>query len=243
MNIYFVSDVHIKEDNDEASVLFRKFLKEAYKSDAVILLGDIFDLIVGGHQNWFDKFPKTFQEISKLSQSTKVYYIEGNHDFLMQELFKQKLEKVTHISGDLVLKSHEKSIRFSHGDDVEIENMNYRIYKKLINNQFIEFLANKVVPVKVVSMIGDKASKESAKKSRRYSMSEEYESKIKEKFRQSAEAYFKKLNDFNILACGHSHVKDMWNEGQFTYVNNGYFMKEKTYATIEDGVISFKNLV
>ncbi len=242
MNIYFVSDVHIKEDNDEASVLFRKFLKEAHKADIVILLGDIFDLIVGGHQDWLEKFPKTFQEISILSQSKKIYYIEGNHDFLMQDLFKQKLDKVIHICGDLILKSNDKTIRFSHGDDVEIDNNNYKIYKKIINNSFIEFLANKVVPVAIVSLIGDKASKESAKKSRRYSMNKEYEDKIQKKFRDSARAYFKRYNDFEILACGHSHVKDIWDHGQFTYINNGYFMKEKTYAIIKDGVVSFQTL-
>ena len=83
MNIYFVSDVHIKEDNDEASVLFRKFLDEAKNSDVIVLLGDIFDLVVGGHFDWIEKFPQSFKKISEISKTKKTYFIEGNHDFLV----------------------------------------------------------------------------------------------------------------------------------------------------------------
>lgn len=244
MNIYFVSDVHIKEDNDEASVLFRKFLDEANQADVIVLLGDIFDLVVGGHFDWLEKYPKTFKKISEISKSKKVYFIEGNHDFLLGNLFTNPLLKnINHVSGDLVLHEESVTIRFSHGDDVEIENDNYRTYKKLIKNNFIELLANRIVPVRLISKIGDKASKESAKKSRRYSLDESYVNKIHQKFRDSAQEYYKKNKDFNILACGHSHVKDLWVNDNFTYVNNGYFLNEKTYAAIENGVVKFKTLV
>ncbi|PIR31061.1 MAG: hypothetical protein COV38_02225 [Bdellovibrionales bacterium CG11_big_fil_rev_8_21_14_0_20_38_13] len=244
MNIYFVSDVHIKEDNDEASVLFRKFLDEAKNSDVIVLLGDIFDLVVGGHFDWIEKFPQSFKKISEISKTKKTYFIEGNHDFLVGNLFNHPLMKdITHVSGDLVLHDDEVTIRFSHGDDVEIDNKNYRTYKKLIKNSFTEILANKVVPVSFISKIGNKASKESAKKSRRYSMDESYTAKIHQKFRDSAQEYHQKHSDFSILACGHSHVKDLWIKDDFTYVNNGYFLNEKTYAAIENGVVSFKSLI
>lgn len=244
MNIYFVSDVHIKNDDDEASILFRKFLDEANSADIIVLLGDIFDLVVGGHFDWLVRFPKTFKKISEISTNKKIYYIEGNHDFLIKNLFNHPLlQNVSHIDTDLLLNDGELSIRFSHGDDVEIDNESYRTYKRMIKNKFISFLANKVVPVSIISKIGNKASHESAKKSRRYSMDESYEKSIKEKFRASAMEYYEKIGDFKILACGHSHVKDHWNEGRFTYVNNGYFLTEKSYAVIENGAVKFRSLI
>lgn len=245
MRICSVSDVHIKREDDEAAQLFAKFLDRAESYDHVVLLGDIFDLVVGGGADWLDKFPKTFKKLEKLSQKTQIHFIEGNHDFHLRRLFEtSSLKKIKHYDGDFVLKESDCEIRFSHGDDVEVENPNYRRYKKIIKNRFIEMLASELVSVKFISAIGERASAASAKRSRRYEVGPEQQARIREKFRRSADDYYKKLGPFDLLVCGHSHVKDSWNSTLgFHYANNGYFLQEKTFAAITDGKVDFIDLV
>ena len=81
-------------------------------------------------------------------------------------------------------------------------------------------------------------------KHERYEVTIEQQNRIQDKFRRSADDYYKKVESFEILVCGHSHVKDNWqSELGFRYVNNGYFLKEKTFAVIEDGKVKFESLI
>tara|TARA_R110000868_G_scaffold55424_6_gene172328 strand:+ start:2018 stop:2755 length:738 start_codon:yes stop_codon:yes gene_type:complete len=244
MIIHSVSDVHIKKEGDAAAFLFEQFLNQSKSADIIILLGDIFDLIVGGDQAWIERYPKTFKNLSELSKTKKIFYVEGNHDFHMKRLFDQgPLERIQHISGDLILKDSGVKICFSHGDDVEIDNKSYQSYKKIIQHRFIEFLASEFVPVKRIAQIGEYASAQSAKRSRRYEVSESHIQMIKDKFRTSAENYFQKSTGFDLLMCGHSHVKDLWqSELGFTYANNGYFQAERSFAAITNGKVEFRSI-
>lgn len=245
MRICSVSDVHIKREGDEAAQLFAKFLKSAENFDHVVLLGDIFDLVVGGGADWLKKFPQTFKLLEDLSHKTQIHFIEGNHDFHLRRLFETKpLSKIKHYDGDFLLENGPLRLRFSHGDDVEVENPSYRRYKKIIKNRFIEMLASEFVPVKLISAIGERASAASAKRSRRYEVGPKQQARIKDKFRRSADHYYKKMGPFDLLLCGHSHVKDSWDSALgFHYANNGYFLQEKTFAAIIDGKVDFVKLV
>lgn len=240
MKIYCVSDVHIKEEEDEASLLFSRFLVRCQEADVVVLLGDIFDLLVGGGKDWFEIFPKTFAQLQKLAVEKPVYYLEGNHDFHLTQLF-ESLKPIKYLKHDLIIKDQGKLIRFSHGDDVEIDNPAYERYRKIIKSRFIEMLAEEFVPVKYIQAIGQKASQESAKRSKRYEVTSEQKRIVSDKFRRSADAYYNKHQKFDVLVCGHSHVKDCWqSELGFCYVNNGYFMAEKSFAVIENGEVRFE---
>ena len=66
---------------------------------------------------------------------------------------------------------------------------------------------------------------------------------VRENFRQSAEVFYTKV-PFDIIVCGHSHVKDHYvSTNGFEYVNNGYAQHTQTYISIVDGNISFKDIV
>src|SRR5690606_5357910 len=121
MIIYCVSDVHIKKERDPACLLFWRFLDQCEHAEVVVLLGDIFDLLVGGQEDWKIYFPETFSRLEQLARKKPVYYLEGNHDFHLKNLF----TSVRHLNEDLVLKEDQLSMRFSHGDDVEIDNEAY----------------------------------------------------------------------------------------------------------------------
>ena len=58
MKCAFISDLHIKTSDDDAAKLFVAFCrsKETLDSNKVILLGDIFDFLVGDHSGYTKKY-------------------------------------------------------------------------------------------------------------------------------------------------------------------------------------------
>ena len=68
MKFAAISDVHIKRAGDPAEVLLLAFLRnpDVQSSDVIFLLGDIFDLMIGPHTQYFVRYQAYFDEIKKL---------------------------------------------------------------------------------------------------------------------------------------------------------------------------------
>lgn len=254
MKISSISDVHVKLSSDDNFVLLKKFLtnKNVRNSDYVILNGDIFDILIGGKKKYFKKYKPFFEEILELVNSgVKVVYIEGNHDFHVSRLMKY-VRKKYNLSSECFI--HQKSsfeidsklgkLLFTHGDDIEIDNESYRAYKKKINNPFVKFLGDFIVPFSLIEWIGHRASDESRKENlARYELSNEGQSFIKDKFRKSAEIYLRDNQPVNGLICGHSHCKDLYQlEDNKFYINNGYAPKTQSFIYIDNSGPSFIDL-
>ncbi|OUR93022.1 hypothetical protein A9Q84_21195 [Halobacteriovorax marinus] len=254
MKISTISDVHVKLVIDDNFQLLEKFFNNdlVKKSDYVIFNGDIFDIMIGGKKQYLEKYQSFFEHIQKLTKTgVKVVYLEGNHDFHIENLMKS-FSKKYNISENLFV--HKKTTYevdsvngkyvFTHGDDVEIENESYKSYKRKINNPYVKFLGDYIVPYSFIEWIGHRSSSESRKENvARYEQSEEGQLFIKEKFRKSAEVYFKSHPDVQALICGHSHCKDLYNisDKQY-YINNGYAPKTQTFIYIDDSGPSFIDL-
>jgi UDP-2,3-diacylglucosamine hydrolase len=230
MQFVTISDVHIKEPGDKQEELFLKFLEsdEVSKSSIIFLLGDIFDLVVGGHEDYYEKYKTVFDKLSQqCGKGKKIIQFEGNHDFHFPRLIKLIQEKNSLSEGSweyhkkpLVLELQNRRILFAHGDEIEIENLSYNIYKAFIRSWPINFLANSVVPFSFVDGVGQYLSRKSRNRNnKRYS--DELNEIIKDKFRRT----FKKAQkDFKVddVICGHSHCLDFYID-KGIYLNNGFF--------------------
>ena len=97
MKFSSISDVHIKNADDCPRLdLFLKFLNsnEVSQSNKIFLLGDIFDIFVGNHEEYIDYYSSIFSKLDELSKSGKsIYYIEGNHDFHLKQLMETFAKK------------------------------------------------------------------------------------------------------------------------------------------------------
>lgn len=247
MNITIISDVHIRNRDEKYYQKLLDFLACHYvaSSDMVIFLGDIFDLMIGPHDEYFKQFPEFFNALEELiKKGKKIIYFEGNHDFHLKKLYLNFLNERSLDKSKLLYKKKslritvgENNVHMSHGDDIEIGNISYKIYKFLINNFVTSFLANYIVPYGVVHFIGERASKKSRKRNVEYYGTEEAQSIIKESFRKAASIVSKKRGD-NIIICGHSHVKDDFisSEG-FRYINNGIFKRDNSIIFISNSNI------
>jgi len=244
MKIVSISDVHIKTSDDErAELLFRFFNTEDVKNaDQVFLLGDIFDLMVGNKPQYVDKYSKFFNKIKELLVSGKIiHYFEGNHDFHVKNLINDWSREIDQADSmffhkkAIVKKIGDRKILFTHGDDIEIDNPSYKIYKTLINNKLLEFLGDHVVPYSFIEWIGHRASKKSRERNKqRYEKTKDDSAMIRDRFREAARRASKKY-DVCTVVCGHSHVKDNFKEGSLTYLNSGYAPIEQSYIVLETG--------
>jgi len=239
MHLYSISDLHIKSPEDQNYKILINLLGDIYKKKpkVLVLLGDIFDLMVGPKEEYVENYRKYFSRIEDfLNQGCIVYNFEGNHDFHIFELFKNKYSNFYYCNKPELIEFSGRKVLLCHGDEIEIDNISYKIYSKIIRSNVIKKICE-VVPYKLIEYIGKRASKNSRKKN-----ISKYASKdnlIRDKFRKSATIAHEKLK-FDILIFGHSHIKDFYTnkELNFSLVNNGYFPVEKNYVSISsDGVI------
>jgi UDP-2,3-diacylglucosamine hydrolase len=224
--------------------------QDVISSDGIILLGDIFDLMIGPHTQYFERFARFFEIIKELIKNKKkIFYVEGNHDFHLKMLYKIFFQINNHLdsslfqmSTEIILKDNNKSIFMAHGDDVELGNIGQKLFKSTVTSKPLELYANYLMPYFLITKIGEKSSEISRNRNQsRYST--EYDmSDIKENFRQSAEKFIKR-NRHDIIVLGHSHVQDHYkSDNGFEYVNNGYAQHSKSYISINNGIISFKKI-
>lgn len=244
MIISTISDVHIFESSDKNFKLLERFFEHsrAISSNYIVLNGDIFDILIGGKAQYLKKYRDFFKLVKSVTDTgIIIIYIEGNHDFHIENLIKKSISEFK-INGDSFLHVKEyfdisvdgKLIRFTHGDDVEVENEKYRNYKKNINNKFMKFLGDYIVPFHIIEWLGHNASSKSRHNNlHQYELSEEGQAFVKDKFRRSAKLYFRDHPEVYGLVCGHSHCKDhlTMENGKF-YINNGYAPSEKSFIKI-----------
>lgn len=234
MTTYAISDVHVKMDGRNSDVL-KKFINLPFENgDTVYFLGDIFDLLIGPHSQYYKLFDWFFSRLEKLiSTGVKIHYFEGNHDFHLEKLL-EHMGVVVHKS-PVVHEYLEKKILFCHGDEIELGNPSYKAYKKFITSKPLNVIANYVMPFKVLNMIGENASKKSRKRNKNRYGNPQENLKIRDGFREAALIAQKKFA-VDVVICGHSHYRDdySWEEGR--YLNCGYLPVTKNYIKIDSSI-------
>jgi UDP-2,3-diacylglucosamine hydrolase len=246
MKISAISDVHIKKSGDQASMLFLKFLDHEFVKDSnyIMLLGDIFDLMCGPHNEYLQEHHLVFSSLKRLmSDGKKVYFFEGNHDLHLEKLFKKSFQNLPY---EIIYGREEKFIEskkylFSHGDEYDFQNKSYLWYRNFIQSPPLKFFAEYILPYKVLTFIGEKASSKSRKKGSKI-FDEEM---VRQKFRAGVE-HLESGKGYHFILGGHSHVQDCYQlqvEGDGLYLNNGYALRSKTFIAIENHQHRFENLI
>lgn len=249
----FISDIHVKELGDEGDAILESFLKKSQSGDIsrVFLLGDIFDLMVGGYQEYLEKHSNYFEQLRSLLTQKEVFIFEGNHDFHNQGLydfFSSTLSQVqkanlNFYTDDTILSHNGLQFYIGHGDGIEIENPSYQIYKKIVTSRFCYNLSQEILNFKSISLIGETASAYSRRRNKDRYNNSDGEALVKNRFRKSAEIVFENFS-VDFVICGHSHVKDNYQVSEScTYLNNGYAPRSLTYIEVsESGAWCFKEI-
>ena len=204
--------------------------------------------MIGPHSQYFVRYQAYFDEVKKLLKNGKhIYYVEGNHDFHIKELYRKFFLVNSDLDSSLFsiapyfeFFDADKKFYLAHGDDIELGNPSYKLFKAIVTSLPLRYYANYLMPHFLIKTVGEYSAAQSRKRNNRRYKAEADLTPVKDNFRLSVEVFFKK-RPRQVFVLGHSHVKDHYiSASGFEYVNNGYAQHTKTYISINDGDISFK---
>lgn len=240
MAIYSISDIHVKHDGINYPFLLQFCSLEFQKNDIVIFLGDIFDLVIGDHVEYYKLYEVFFQRCEELiSNGVTIHFSEGNHDFHLEKLLERK-NIIVH-KKPFILQEGGKDFLFCHGDEIELGNVGYKIYKACIRNPLLNIVANYIMPYSLLNFIGNYLSRKSRERNKNRYGSPQDNLGIRDSFRLAAKLAGKKYKTTNVIA-GHSHFKDLFIDDKLSYGNNGYVPVTKSFIKISEGKIELQTL-
>ena len=138
---YFISDLHLSENNPEATKVFQKFLKILKPKDSLYILGDFFDFWVHHKHESPSKFESEIldqlkQKIQK--NNTQAYFMPGNRDFLLHPKVMQDIgiKYLPNTPTNIII--NQKNILIAHGDQWCTDDISYQRYNKIVQNKLIQ---------------------------------------------------------------------------------------------------------
>lgn len=232
---YFISDLHIRDVHEEKAQKLLRFLFFLQQQDQpihLILGGDIFDLWLGGHKYFIQKFHPIIDSLKKLvNKKSTIDYFEGNHDFHLKAFWEKDMGVSVHTEADFFL--FDKTIvRFEHGDEMDPEDLGYHFLRWVLRTSIVTFLIVHL-PAGVVSKIGEWASHTSRKYTDRL--------RDEERIRKILHTYSEKIFDerhFDLFVHGHVHLQDEFvferHDKTVTSINLGSWDNEQKVLVLEN---------
>ena len=137
----FIADLHLHESRPQITQLLVDFLQTNVNDvDALYILGDLFEAWIGDDVS-MAFYPQVIEALKKFSNHCPVYFMSGNRDFLMGELF------VEHTGCELladyvVVDLYGTKTLLMHGDllcsdDVDYQKLRVQLRNKQWQQQFL----------------------------------------------------------------------------------------------------------
>ncbi|MEY2988530.1 MAG: hypothetical protein RJB13_2051, partial [Pseudomonadota bacterium] len=201
-----VSDVHLRQPEDERTNLFCKFLSELPTCDTLVLLGDIFDFINARQHFYFSYWKKVFSELGRLRDNgVRVIFIEGNHDYGFQYGTHPSVKACFDHCGDFWGKLEHGQLGqmlLLHSDDVVCP-ASYRLFRGVVKSRLFQWLVSPV-PGATTQSIFSKVATASRKKDDERRLTSQY---LTDCVDLLLSAQMPQLNcEPNMCVFGHIHV-------------------------------------
>ena len=214
-NFIVISDVHLRDPNDDLTKLFINTLdnliqekkKKITKIDAIFLLGDIFDFITVSKNFFLKLWQAVFNKFLELrSEGVSVYFVEGNHDFGFEHFHSKKLDQYFTDYGDFILEfSHKKmgTVVLRHGDNVVCA-PTYHKPRAFFKSFLFQKIANLFFAGWVMHFICTRYAKKSRDRGEYNSLQASFLSLCIESYLKTYHEVFNK--NLDTLFIGHIHV-------------------------------------
>lgn len=204
---WFVSDIHISSPEDPRLSRFENFLRARLDDQTtdIFLVGDIFDLWVGGDDFFVRRYESIVSTVRELrSRGVRVVYFEGNHDLHLQRVWSKQLGCDVE-GGPRYYDLGRFRVRVEHGDQMNPDDTGYLLLRKILRTGAVEQLADKL-PGAWIQAIGNSMSR-SSRKWTSSSMKARNETEIRNMIRRHAREVYA-AEPFDLLISGHVHVQD-----------------------------------
>lgn len=138
----FISDLHLCDTRPHITEAFLAFLQDiAIQAESLYILGDLFEYWAGDDDVETPFHQSICHAFTALSQHTHIYFMHGNRDFLIGDLFCAQTN-ITLLSDPTKVTIHTHDILLSHGDalcweDTEYQKMRLQFRNLEWQNQFL----------------------------------------------------------------------------------------------------------
>lgn len=188
----------------------------------LILMGDIFDMLYGPIPRSYRYNTEGIDLLNRLCKKIEIIYLEGNHDFLLGDLFPD-MAVVRRENQPIVMDYQGKKVALSHGDSTM--GLGYELYTVLIRNPLLlAFLRTLDTLGKGFIIAWLEAQ---MKRKSHCRVIEDFEQLIKKRLKAAESGLF------DILIEGHFHQNRSIKFPQFDYINVGAFACNERYFTVQ----------
>lgn len=132
--VVFISDLHLHSSRPDITRLFFDFLAdEARQTSALYILGDLFEFWIGDDDNR-DDYRGVIEQLQVLTSSgTPVYFMRGNRDFLLGDIFAHKTGCIL-IEDPTVIELFGEKVLLMHGDTLCTDDTAYQAFRSEVRS-------------------------------------------------------------------------------------------------------------
>ncbi len=229
MKAIFLSDAHLRSFADDNYQDLLNLLDQQKDLDALFLLGDIFEFWLGYDHLVFSAYVPLLEQLRRLGQGgTKLFFVEGNHDFSIGPYLRDTL-KCTIITEQALIQWDNRHIMISHGDLVHPTSAYLRL-RKLWRSSFIKLLTRIIHP-DLVWKFGLWLSDKSQQKRSQHQPSD-------------PTPWLQEFNatsvdeSCDLVICGHFHRPVFFRQHGREIIALGDWQTRRSYAQLIDGHIT-----
>jgi len=198
---YFISDLHLDPSRPHLYKLFHEFIdKIKGDAEALYILGDLFEFWIG--DDIIDlpigkPYLPIIEQLRSLSDSgTKIYFIQGNRDFLIGQKFMDRIGGKL-LPDETVIDLYGTPALIMHGDTLCTDDKGYQLMRKLFRLWIVQKIYLSMSPEK-----RDKKASEIRSKTSEKTKQKDY--KILDVNQQAVEKSLKSRG-VTLLIHGHTH--------------------------------------
>ncbi len=221
----FIADAHYQVGVRESLYNFlQKIQRQEIITSQLIMIGDMFDLLVGNITYTIKENKELIALLKNLSQDIEILYFEGNHDFDLQRLFPH-IKVISRTKQPFICTYHDKKIALSHGD--LYQGFGYQCYTYFIRHPMVLKLLN------FIDKRGDNfISKDILTKQRNKDICKKIEN-FTQTIKQKSKKYDIATNRFDVICEGHYHMDVEYQFGNCQYRLLASYACGTIYFTID----------
>ena len=147
MRTIFLADAHLTAPTEANYRLLLRFLHELEgTTETLFIMGDLFDFWLGFPSNPFRQYDEVLVALQSLVNSgCRLVYFEGNHDFHLGPIFRQRLGAEIHRE-PAIMTVQGRKLFLCHGDQIHRGDYGYRLLRLLLHNRVISAAIRYVPP-------------------------------------------------------------------------------------------------
>ena len=130
----FIADLHLDSSRPETIALAERYLAAALGADSLYILGDLFEYWLGDDAISTLLLPVVDALKNVSASGTQVHLMHGNRDFLLGDVFAERIGATLHRADQICLQLNEHCTLLMHGDTLCTDDHSYQQLRTLVRD-------------------------------------------------------------------------------------------------------------